>query len=79
MTDRTPVQAGVHEQDITLGEVWRGQVAINNRVDGMSKDLTEIKTALATQSVKVGVVWAGLGVGGSAFVLALVGLITGSR
>jgi TRAP-type mannitol/chloroaromatic compound transport system permease large subunit len=63
------------EDGVTLGELHRRLGAVEGRMDAVQASLVEIKTTLATQGVKVGVVWAGLGVGASALVMAMVSLI----
>lgn len=63
------------DEGVTLGEVWRRQVSWEADLRAISRDLTEIKTTLASQGVRVGVVWAGLGVGSSALILTAVNFV----
>jgi hypothetical protein len=65
----------IMDDDVTNGELHRRMVILEQDVRGMSSTLTEIKASLAGQGVKVGVVWAGLGVAGSALLISLLGLV----
>jgi microcystin-dependent protein len=60
---------------VTIGEVWRNVQTLQTDMRGVQMSLNDIKTTLAGQGVKVGVVWSALGIGGSAFVLALAGIV----
>jgi hypothetical protein len=60
---------------ITLGEVYRGQLDLKHDVSGLKDSVAAIQSTLAGQGVKVGVFWAGLGVGSAALVTSIAGLI----
>lgn len=51
------------DEDVPLGELGRNVASLDRRIEDLSKDVVAIKTSPAGQAVKVGVVWAGLGVG----------------
>lgn len=57
-----------NDDDVTMAELGRRVKGVEDDLKGMGRDLTEIKTALATQGVKVGVVWTAVGLGASALV-----------
>lgn len=59
--------------DMTMGEVGRRLQTVDTDMRAMRSDLSEIKAALAGQGVKVGVVWAGLGMGAAALITSSVG------
>ena len=60
------------EDEVTMGELGRRMKGVEDDVKGMGRDLVEIKTSLATQGVKVGVVWTAVGLGASALVSSVV-------
>ena len=59
--------------DMTMGEVGRRLQAVEADVRATRTDLSEIKTALAGQSVKIGIVWAGIGMGVAALITSGIG------
>lgn len=58
---------------MTIGEVGRRLQTVETDVRVVRDDLTAIKAALAGQTVKLGVVWAGLGMGAAALITSSVG------
>ena len=57
---------------VTLGEVWRAHLSIRSSLEEMRQDMSKIKTTLAQQSVKVGVVWTAFGMSLAAIVTAAI-------
>ena len=62
------------DEDVTNGELHRRLTGVETEVHDMRGILVEIRTALAGQAVKVGVVWAGLGMAAAALITALVSI-----
>lgn len=60
------------DDDVTIGEVGRRLQTVESDVRGVQTSLTEIKTTLASQSVKVGVVWSALGVASASLISSMV-------
>lgn len=65
--------------DVTLGEVWRGQLAVSQRVDRIAGDVADIKATLAGQTVRMGVMWGGLGVAAGAVITTGVTILGGGQ
>jgi hypothetical protein len=63
------------DDDVTNGELHRRLSALEGDMRGVQNTLIEIRTTLAGQGVKVGVVWAGLGVGSAALITSIAGLV----
>jgi hypothetical protein len=67
------------DDDVTNGELHRRLSAIEGDMRGVQTSLMEIKTTLAGQGVKVGVVWSALGVAGAAMVTSLAAIVMGQQ
>lgn len=61
------------DEGVTIGEVGRRLSSLEGDMRQVQNTLGEIKMSLAGQSVKVGVVWAGLGLGATALITSSVG------
>ena len=63
------------DDDVTNGELHRRLSTIEGDMRAVQTSLTEIKTTLAGQGVKVGVVWSAVGVSAAAMVTSLASLV----